>query len=239
MREIVVKTADGGLSKVVNRNTTHFFRGDLIWADFARHLIEKYENISKVNINIQACSDGSEAYSLAMMLISKLGDGAKKFFPIIAKDKDDFYLSTVKQGKVPIQISDLSQIEINTGKKTQEFLTIDKEPLRIDNEIYCTAQMNDKLRSAVVFEQADVLEDIDNIKKDNTVLMVRNFWSYLNGEEKTLAQKIDKNLGENSMCVIGEYEEGGDAPRYLRNVGFKDSKIKNCFEKEPYQMTFY
>ena len=76
----------------LNRNTTSFFRNDLIWGDFADLLIDKYKNENKVNVYCYACSDGSEPYSVAMLLISRLGlEGAKKFFPIIAVDKDDFY----------------------------------------------------------------------------------------------------------------------------------------------------
>ena len=85
---------------ILHRNTTNFFRQDLNWDDFTDCIIKKYKNQEKANVYCYACSDGSEPYSLAMMLIAKIGKEAQKFFPIIARDRDDFYLESAKAGKV-------------------------------------------------------------------------------------------------------------------------------------------
>ena len=58
--------------------STYFFVKDLQWNKFFNHLIEKYKNTPKINVFSLACSDGSEAYSIAMLLISKLGEKTQK-----------------------------------------------------------------------------------------------------------------------------------------------------------------
>ena len=82
--------------------------------------------------------------------------------------------------------------------------------------------MNNQLIEAVNFEKADILDDIDKLKKDNTILMFRNVWPYLNEkEQKTLATGLGKNLGDNSMCVIGNFDTQSTVTNSLSDAGFK------------------
>ncbi|MFQ8625418.1 MAG: CheR family methyltransferase [Candidatus Gastranaerophilaceae bacterium] len=65
------------------------FRTDLDWMKFAQYLGTHFKDTKKVNVVCQACSDGSEPYTLALALIHSLGtESAKKFFPINARDID-------------------------------------------------------------------------------------------------------------------------------------------------------
>ena len=63
---------------------TRMFRSDLDWNLLSYYLENKYKNAQKVNVLNAACSDGSEPYSLAMILDKKIS-GGKKFFPIKMK----------------------------------------------------------------------------------------------------------------------------------------------------------
>ncbi|MBR1617752.1 hypothetical protein IJ670_06320, partial [bacterium] len=67
---------------VFNRHSTDMFRDDINWHFFAKYLNSRYRDDKNVNIYIHACSDGSEAYSMAIL--------CDKYFPktkkIIAKD---------------------------------------------------------------------------------------------------------------------------------------------------------
>ena len=209
--------------ELLHRNTTYFFRNDLKWQPFSEHIIEKYKNQDKVNIYCHACSDGSEPYSLAMLLISKLGEKAQKFFPIIAKDKDDFFLDFARQGKVAAGISDMFRFGEELGSEYKKFISLAQEPIKIGDKMCQAIQLNNQLKEAVIFEKADILDDIKNIEKDNTILMFRNVWPYLDNPQM-LATKLSQHLGDNSMCVIGDFDIlKSKTVNHLLDAGFEPS----------------
>ena len=47
-------------NRVVHRNTTWFFRNDLVWDELAKYLDENFSDSRKVNVYSIGCSDGSE-----------------------------------------------------------------------------------------------------------------------------------------------------------------------------------
>ena len=71
------------------RDLTCMFREDLDWKKLGEFLETRFAKCSKVNTYVYGCSDGSEAYSLSILLQNKFGKDAEKFFPIIAKDIDE------------------------------------------------------------------------------------------------------------------------------------------------------
>ncbi len=54
------------------------FRTDLDWLKFVKYLGIHFKDAEKVNVVCQACSDGSEPYTLALALIHSLGFEASK-----------------------------------------------------------------------------------------------------------------------------------------------------------------
>lgn len=226
-----------GENKQIISNYTKFFRDDLTWNEFADFLIDKYKHQKKVNVYCYACSDGTEPFSLAIMLISKLGnEGAKKFFPIIAVDKDDTFLNEARQGRVKVSLRDLSYMEMYLGKSASKYIKTDDRYVKIDDEdddLYCQGKVVEKVRDAVVFKQGDILEDIGNFEPDNSIIMFRNAWPYLDYQgEKELAQQLKEKLGKNSICVLGEYDAVSDAHKELREAGLKESnKSFHCYQQ--------
>lgn len=107
--------------KVVNKKTwelgncyeasTYFYVKGLQWNKFFNEVIEKFKNTPKVNVFSLACSDGSEALSIAMLLISKLGNKANKYFPITAVDFDSEITKLVKSGFINLSAED--ELRIN------------------------------------------------------------------------------------------------------------------------------
>lgn len=187
-------------------NFTTFFRDDINWNTFAETLNEKYKNEDKVNVYCYACSDGSEPYTLAMLLISKLGEEAKKFFPIIAKDKDDFFLEKAKKGEVEIDLTDIKAIEKYTKKKASDFFDIEADLSDKKNAKFVTKFKNN-IKNKIIFEQGNILDDIDALEKENSIILFRNAWLYLSdGEQHRLARKLKENLGKNSINIIGDYD---------------------------------
>lgn len=222
-------------NKVINRNDSYLFRIDLDWASFVDKLKEKYKDQDKVNVYCYACSDGSEPYSLAMMLISELGyEGAQKFFPIKARDIDDYYFDRLKRGKIAVNQNALAQVKYNI-KDYSNFLHPTSEFVSDGINTRDIALINPILKNTVIFEKGDLREDIHDLPKSNTVLMFRSAMPYLKPVErneliKTIAQKLDPS----SLFVLGCYDEkcNPEIQKYLLNHNFKMADVNYCFEKK-------
>lgn len=222
----------------LNRNTTAFFRRDLAWNDFADLLVEKYKNKDKVNIYCYACSDGSEPYSVAMLLISRLGlEGAKKFFPIIAVDSDDYYFDEARKGNVKVNQGDAGAIGNKTGsdyKNYKKYIDINYDNYeKVDGYYYYNAKVKDFVRNSVVFKTGDIKKDIEKLNNPNTVLMFRNAFEYFDSQKarEEFIKNSRKNLGKNSVFVIGNCDRNYEIDKLLLSNGFKDPETCcwNCY----------
>lgn len=236
------------------RSTTDLFRQDLNWNAFAEYLIKKFANQEKVNLYSFACSDGSEPYSLAMMLISKLGEAkAKKFFPIIASDIDDVLIQKAKSGELELivdeEVLDIYEKEVNdplaifnmTGLPSSTFFDSSYNERRSNGAYVTLAHAKDFLRNAVKFSTGNVINEIDHVEPKNSVVLFRNCWGYLNpNEQKTLLTKLGNNLGENSVFVIGDFGATNHSeidPNELFHHGFALTPVQHCFEKRTEALT--
>ena len=103
---------------------TDFFRSDVNWDKFVELLYLKYKNTDKVNLICHACSDGEEAYSLAVKLISKFGEKAEKFFPIIARDVDFGNIELAKEGSFVVDGDELNLINSHSKLNISEYFDI-------------------------------------------------------------------------------------------------------------------
>lgn len=219
-------------------NHTRFFREDLNWDAFTDMLIDKYKNQNKVNIYCYACSDGSEPYSLAMLLISKLGkDGAKKFLPIMAKDADDYFFKKARKGSIEVEEKDIKRINKLIPEGYRSYLEVKPTICTDEIVLFDQAVLKPEIRNAVLFEKADIRKDIQNIESNKTVLMFRNAWPYLNQfDQKKLAKDISEKLGENSILVVGSFDAKSHyfmAENYLQKNGFHIVDVPLCYEKAP------
>ena len=227
---------DKNKKKILNGTASWFFREDLSWQQFINRLILKYKDVEKVNINIYGCSEGAEVFSVLMLLIEKLGiKKAQKFFPIQAKDIDEVILKRPMQGIITPTKNCVKNIKNNMGDNYFKYLNFDSVFVKneeLQSEV-CNGKVNKILKDNVIFEQKDIMEDIESIGgKDNTIVMCRNLWPYLPAENRQiLAQKIFDNLGDNSMCVIGKFDKYANAENYLINAGFKYTDIPYYFVK--------
>lgn len=196
--------------KIKYRNNTSFFRPDLNWNMFTEMLIEKYKNVGKVNIYDYACSEGAEPFSLAMLLIKKLGEEkAQKFFPIIASDIDSEILKNPQNGILKLTRGDVFLIKRLLKKDYNQFIEFnDKFEYNSElNMVVCDAKIKPILENKVVFSSKNVVEDIANVEKNNSIVLFRNFWPYLLKSDRTkLADSVSECLGNNSICVIGRYD---------------------------------
>lgn len=109
----------------------------------------------------------------------------------------------------------------------------------------CLMKVKPILRNKINFSVADATEKCKVVKPDNTIILARNFWPYLKGEDKRikLANELYKNLGENSVVVVGSFDDtsGAFASKNLCDSGFVcNPEIYTIFEKNtvPYSQYY-
>ena len=193
-------------NRILYRNYTRLFRSDMNW-DMLVQYISKDEKPKK--IYCYACSDGSEPYSLALAIIMKLGyKEAKKYFPIIAKDRDDYIIEKAKSGFINVTEDDKLRLMSIRNFPIKKFLT--ETNLSAENDRYSIYKINDILKECIIFSTGDLIEDAKSLDFDNSILMFRNVWPYLDAQEqikliKTLSNKFNKS----SSLVIGNYDYSG------------------------------
>lgn len=223
-RQIFNKTG-----KIINRNVTYFFRTDLDWHVLAHFLKNKYNKTDKVNVFNYGCSDGSESYTLVLSLLTRLGnDMSKKFFPIISKDSDPYIIKRAQSGCCNIYNSDLYAINYYTQNRFNDYF----------RAIPCTDKNCDlgitpkkPLQNKIIFEQANILDDLVNLPDKNNVIFCRNFWHYM-GEENydTLAKQLYEKTKNNGLVIIGDYDEKNGVSKALRQHGFEETYVQRIFQ---------
>jgi chemotaxis methyl-accepting protein methylase len=211
---------------VINRGDTCLFRHDLDFDYFVDFLERKYKNTDKVNIIAHACSDGEEAYSLVYMMIKILGkDGAAKFLPIDARDIEKKHLTCAKKGLYNVDSTEFSRIEFFAGRDFYNYFDL----LNVFNKI----SVRENIKDLVKFSNRNIMDDIKTLRFDNTVLLARNFWHYLELDDiYRLALNLSNKMNKSSTLVIGNYDKEYGVHKVLERYGFEEVPgINNVFEK--------
>lgn len=214
--------------EVINRNVTEFFRADLKWKEFSELLAKKYQNEDNVNITDYACSDGSEAYTLALSLMNYAPEICEKSFPIIAKDFDKHILNIAKSGRCNVYNCDFDAIDDHTNNRLSEYFTI--APAE-DPEFFWEIHPKENLKNKIIFEHANILDDVQRLPNENNVILCRNCWEYLGKENfHYLAEQLYEKTKNNGLLVIGKHEEKFGVPEILKKHGFRETQVKNVYE---------
>lgn len=191
-------------------NTTSFFRNDINWERFTDLIIDKYKSADKVNLYSIGCSDGSEAYTTALMLIKKLGkDGAKKFFPIKAMDKDTEILKNPMKGVIYASDSDFNVFNKYLRGVYHDYFEFERAFTyhKDFNMALCKGKVKPELQECVKFSKARLPFCLLDVEPENSVVMCRNVWPYLSHtSNKLMAEFLNMKLSKNSMCAIGDYD---------------------------------
>ncbi len=229
------------------RNDTSFFRNDLLWDEFVKFLEYKYQDFKKVNVYNYGCSNGSETFSIIMKMLSNLGkENSEKFFPIIAKDIDLAAINKAKSTPLPISWFEKGRINLHTDKKFDTYFTEDSsgyytKGITPDESFYLP---NKILTERVKFSQADIFKDYKNIKPENSIVLARNFWPYLERNIPKLISLLAEQMGKNSTLVIGSFDINGcnnygiNLILELAKKGFKITDNQLIFEKNS-QLKYY
>ena len=209
---------------------TRMFRSDLDWNLLSYYLENKYKNAQKVNVLNAACSDGSEPYSLAMILDKKIS-GGKKFFPIEAFDCSKLLIDDANKGIISLSPSDVDKFDYY-NLDIDDYMKPSYESVYKRSEEgsipYFVAPV---LRNKVNFSCGDILSKLSKMdnKTPNTVLLCRNMIPYLSFKERNaLFDLISKKLGKNSTVVFGAYDydkTGSFINHKMITSGFKQANL--------------
>lgn len=229
--------------KIKNSNATQFFREDMPYtkdsdySNFARFLNEHFSE-GKVNVYDFACSDGSEAYSIAISLIEEIGEEeAQRFFPIQAIDKDRQIIKNAASGTIECDTVDIENITKNTHDKFDKYFEI----LEQNGKNY-VLKVKEPLKNAVNFKTGKIEDKLDDIKDSNNVVLCRNMWPYLSRESMFKAVLKLSNLDNNSLVVIGNFDRDHEMPsllpRAFQLIGLKELNNNMLIKDESFEKRF-
>jgi chemotaxis methyl-accepting protein methylase len=216
--------------EVFNRHSSFFFRDDIDWIKFGTYLKDKYKATPKVNTLIWGCSQGQEAYTMAILLKHYFGKDNKKFLPIKAMDISEKLINqNIDSQKEGFRINDGDVLKIREA--------LGLLPYTEDLYKYCVPalfmgyQFKKDIIDSVEFSRSNILTDLDKIDSKNpSIVMCRNMWPYIDSSKyDECAKKLYDKLAKGSIVVIGRYDWDGekaiphskDFPKALINNNFK------------------
>lgn len=213
-------------TRMINSNSTNFFRKDLDWEKIGRTFNKQFPH-GKVNVYDFACSDGSEAYSLIITLIEQLGEKkAQRFFPIIASDIDPEIIRMANSGKIIATEEDVFQMKnIIKNKKIEKYFNV----TNLGGEKYLLSPKEILTRN-VIFKQESIKNGTKEIQKnENNIILARNFWKYMsfNDIAKTSWELAEKSQ-DKTLLLIGDFDfKKIETPFFLADLGFIEHNNSN------------
>jgi chemotaxis protein methyltransferase CheR len=196
------------LRDFITINVSEFFR-DKEHFDFMRNTIfpELLKHHSRLNVWSAGCSNGSEAYSISIIL-SQLTNSSHR---ILATDIDQKSLDQALAGG-PYNANDIHNVP-------QQF--VNKYFSRVDGLYY----IDDNIKNSVKFKKHDLLND--TYEKYFDLIVCRNVVIYFNEKAKqTLKEKFISSLKENGILFIGATETLLDAEK----LGLE--RLSPCFYRK-------
>jgi len=221
----------------VVKTHTRMFRDDLNWPEFVEMIYNHFTYANEVEIINQACSDGSEAYTIAILLLEKYGEeGAKKFFPIKARDINDNIIKTAQSGIINLNNDDFFEMRQSGIKPRKYFQPAERNfKFKHDKMRGTTYQVSDRLRECVVFEKADAMQDLENMTYNpNRVFLLRNVLQFVPDPDKLekYINLLSDKLSSGNIFSLGK-QGYIDIPYHLkerleeRNGGAVEIRQKN------------
>ncbi len=205
---------------------TKFLREDLEWKKFIDFIQSKYANIPKVNIINYASSDGSEPWSLGMLIMEYIKN-PERLLPIKAFDFDEKNIIESKRGICQINSGDIVRLNQLIPNWNYKYM----EPFRTTE--YSSnkgVKLYEHFQDKVTFTKKDITTDFEEKLPPNTILLCRNMWPYLESwQQKLLICKLQNTLDETSLLVIGNLERDYGITPLLVKAGFRETDVRGVF----------
>lgn len=225
-REVVKSGCSPLTEEILWRNNTSIYRSDLAWGELVKFLKEKYAKVGKVAVYNYACSNGLEAYTFLMELLSTTEkDIVDKFTPIIARDFDPFAINLANRKLVDIEDFEIDRINAHTNGHFEDYFV---KKTKINTKY----SPKENLTSLVHFGIGDFTKDYEKLPKDDVIIFVRNCWPYFSQDDiDNLPRKLYEHFGKNATLITGNYDFMNLGYRKFRDVGFKQTYIPYVYEK--------
>ena len=194
------------LLKPAIRTTTNLFREDLDWYHLVRYIKMHFPREKKLNVYSLACSDGSEAYSYALMFDNEFMPNVS----IYASDIDKEVLRVARSGKINLVGEDFNTMRFYNINPEKYFTKLDRK-LKIKNNCTtdeCGYEISPNIRNMVHFKQADILTELKTIKDNgNSVINIRNVLPYLKPDYmEEILDTLPEVMKPGSLFVFGIYD---------------------------------
>ncbi|MFD2178740.1 CheR family methyltransferase [Veronia pacifica] len=189
-------------------NKTQFFREKHHFDYIARELAPQWLTRCHQHVRVWSagCSTGEEAYSIAVVLSSLLGD--KVDFKITATDLDTQVLETAKEGIYDIDAA--RNIPIQWLKKGFNRGTGSKSELM---------RVKPELKENITFEQLNLMSEWPH-KHKMDVIFFRNVMIYFNRSiQQQLLKRLCGQLRPGGILFIGHSESMGEMAEHFENLG--------------------
>ena len=225
----IIRDVEDKNGNIINSNTTCFYRRDLDWRGLGDYLMYKYLDKDKVNVYSYGCSDGSEAMSLAILLKEGYDYKSRKFYPIYAKDNDEFILNRIRSSNIKMYFSDIDNVDEYSYNHLGRYFEIFPQTPQDESMIaHPTYELNSKIR----YSKANALKDVHKLPSENTVLMIRNIMPYLGpkSQQDEFINNVITKLQKNCVVIIGTDEEQMGIGEKLENSGFVKTKLHHVYE---------
>lgn len=177
-------------------NVTYFFR-DGFSDKFADSLIQHFPQ--GIKIYDYACSDGTEAYSIALSLIERLGERqAGKYFPVEARDLSQECINQAQKGLIEIEKEEIEEIESKI--RNTNFNEFFKQTCQKN-----TFQIQERLKKCVNFKKQNFVRDAieGNFSKNPCILIFKNAYQHINHDAQVnLLNYLYENPGFPSGSIV-------------------------------------
>lgn len=188
------------LFKEVLIGVTSFFRDSAVWEHLAAQVVPELLKRRSGKYGLRAwvigCSSGEEAYSLAMVFteaMQGLATAHEFSLQIFASDLSPDAISTARRGQYPLSI----RHDVSADRLARFFSAHETH-----------YQINENIRSMVLFAQHDVLLDPPFTKLD--LLACRNLLIYLDvGLQRRLVPLFHYSLRPGGVLLLGTSETVG------------------------------
>lgn len=220
---------------------TCFFRDDFPWNDFIPFIQTHFKNKEKVNIINAACSDGTEALSLIMLLHKYLKSDCKKFLPIIAYDIDDEILKAANSGYILLNGDEIYELKKRVGDYEKYLKEDSKTVLDIKDNDYNTkvvAAEDISLRpiqkkdsgSIIKLDNLLVTNNLNNtsytnqpiysqstLPRNNATKLIKSFFQSTYKINKNVLEQISFKYGD-IFEILENYIDDGNTILMFRNA---------------------
>lgn len=175
----------------VTINVSEFYRDYDRWEILEKHVMpELLKNFTRLRIWSAGCSNGSEPYSLAILL-NELGS---KGHYIVATDIDDSVLSRASEARY--KLSDIKNIPDNLKHKYFNKVTVGQESF---------FELSSEIKKRIIFKQNNLF--VDPFEEGLHLIVCRNVVIYFTNEAKDqLYSKFAASLIKNGIFFVGSTE---------------------------------